>query len=125
MLKPLFGAALLCSLASSQALAQPIAPPRSTAGSTRAIDEIRQSDSLQLGPVYVEPAIRLKELGVDTNVFNQWENEKSDFTFTVTPRADVALPIARAGLVKAEVAADLVYFAQFVSERSVDPRVRV
>ena len=122
MFKRLFGAALLCSLACSQALAQPVAPPRATAGSTEAIDEVRESATLRLGPVYVEPAIRLKELGVDTNVFNQWENARSDFTFTVTPRADVAVPLARSGLLKAEVGADLVYFAQFVSERSVDPR---
>jgi hypothetical protein len=125
MLKRLFGAALFCSLATSQALAQPVSPPQSIAGSTDAIDEIRESDAFHLGPVYVEPAIRLKELGVDTNVFNQWGNEQSDFTFTVTPRADIALPVARAGLLKAAVGADLVYFAQFVGERSVDPRLLV
>ena len=123
--KPSIGAALLCCVACSHALAQPNAPPRFPAGSTQAIDEIRESDAFHLGAVYVEPAIRLKELGVDTNVFNQWENEQSDFTFTVTPRADVALPVARAGLVKAAAGADLVYFAQFTSERSVDPRFLV
>jgi hypothetical protein len=121
MWKRLFGAVMVCSIACSRAIAQPL-PPRSTAGSTGAIDDVRENSTFRLGPVYVEPAIRLKEVGVDTNVFNQWESEKSDFTFTVTPQADVAIPIARSALLKAEVGADLVYFAQFVSERSVDPR---
>jgi hypothetical protein len=92
-------------------------------GSTQSIDEIRQSDLLRFGPVYVKPAIRLKELGVDSNVFNQSVDEKSDFTFTVSPQADLALPIARLGLVRSTVGTDLVYFAQYASERSVDPRV--
>src|SRR5262245_29675580 len=107
MAKWLIAATLLFSLTASPGLAQPVSPPRSTAGSTKPIDEVRQGDSFRLGPVYLDPAIRLKELGVDSNVFNQWENEKSDFTFTVTPQADIALPVARAGLVKAAVGADL------------------
>ena len=122
MCKVLLGISVLCGVASSRVLAQTVIPPRSPAGSTEEIDEIRQSDTLHLGPVYVAPTIRLKELGIDSNVFRQWENEKSDFTFTVTPQAELAFPVARLGLLKAEAGADLVYFAQFVSERSVDPR---
>jgi len=125
MWKLLLGIIVFCSPMCSGALAQTVIPPRSPAGSTREIDEIRQSDALHVGPVYVAPAIRLKELGVDTNVFNQWVDGKADFTFTVTPQADIAVPIARVGLLKADAGADLVYFAQYVSERSVDPRFLV
>ena len=69
----------------------------------------------------MRPAIQLKELGVDTNVFNEAGEPKSDFTFTVTPRADLAVPLARRALVTALLGADLVYYATYDSERSIDP----
>jgi hypothetical protein len=70
------------------------------AGSSQTIDEIRKLYHVHAGPLYLNPGLLLKELGVDTNVFNQPGDQKSDFTFTVTPKADIALPFARRGLLR-------------------------
>ena len=100
----------------------PTAPP-STGGSTQTIDDVRKDYRIHGGPFYVNPAILLKELGVDTNVFNAAGEQKSDFTFTVAPQADIAVPIARRALLRAIVGTDVVYYAEYESERSVDPQV--
>ena len=82
-------------LAPSRVWAQLPAPSTSAAGSAQAIDDVRSTYRIHGGPFYVNPGILLKELGVDTNVFNQAGEQKSDFMFTVTPQADVAVPLAR------------------------------
>jgi hypothetical protein len=109
----------------SRAWAQVAPPPATSAGSPESIDEVRKGYRIHVGPFYVNPGILLKELGVDTNVFNQAGERKSDFMFTVTPQADVALALARRGLVKAALGTDFVYYAQYDSERSIDPQAIV
>jgi hypothetical protein len=89
------------------------------------VDEIRKNSRMHLGPLYLTPALLLKQVGVDNNVFNQAAAPKSDFTMTVTPQADIALTFARRGLISATVGSDLVYYATYASERSIDPVVRV
>ena len=74
---------------------------------------------MRLGPFYVTPTILLKDLGIDTNVFNAVENPKSDFTATVGPDVEVFVPIWRAA-VSVESVTDFVYFHTFESERSVN-----
>lgn len=101
------------------------AQPSSTAGATNAIDDIRKNYRIHAGPFYVNPAILLKELGVDSNVFNAAGEQKSDFTFTITPQAGVAVPFARRGLLTATLGTDVVYYAKYGSERSVDPQAAV
>jgi hypothetical protein len=110
-------------LSSSASFAQ--APPPASGGSTSAIDEVRTTYPLHAGPLYMRPRIALENLGVDTNVFNQAGEQRSDFTFTLTPQADIALPIARRALLQATVGSDLVYYANYETERSVNPEVRV
>lgn len=84
-------------------------------------DDPREEARLRLGPFYVTPRIQLTEFGIDTNVFNEQGETKSDFTFTLAPGADLWIPIARRGLLKAQFGSDLVWYRQFESERSVDP----
>ena len=95
------------------------------AGSQQSIDDIREDYRLHAGPFYVEPAILLKELGVDTNVFNQAGETNADFTMVVAPQAAVAVPFSNRALVKSLLGTDLVYYAQYASERSVDPQAAV
>ena len=124
---------LFPALASAQETAAPYTPttpgtPTSittTPGSSQSIDEIRRTYHLRLGPLYANPGLLLKNLGVDTNVFNQPGNQQSDFTATLTPKADVALPFARRGLLRTTAAVDVVYYANYSSERSLDPQVTV
>jgi hypothetical protein len=94
-------------------------------GSSDTVDEIRTQYHVHLGPLYMNPALLLKELGVDTNVFNAAGDQKSDFTFTITPKADVALPFGHRGLLRTTAALDVVYYAHYASERSLDPQVMV
>src|SRR3954447_23906954 len=89
------------------------------------VDDIRKNARIHAGPFYLTPTILLKEAGVDTNVFNQAGEAKSDFTMTATPQADIALTFARRGLLKTTVGTDLVYYANYASERSIDPSVKV
>ncbi len=94
-------------------------------GSAQTIDDIRHLYHVHFGPLYVNPALLLKELGVDTNVFNAAGDQRSDFTFTITPKADAALPFGHRGLIRTTAALDVVYYAHYSSERSLDPQVTV
>src|SRR5262245_57133478 len=87
-----------------------------------AIGDVRRDARIHLGPLYATPAVKLKELGVDTNVFNTAFDEKSDFTFTLAPKADLWVPFAHRALVKSTVETDLVWYAKYGSERSVNPQ---
>jgi hypothetical protein len=97
------------------ALAQPL--------SSEAISDVRSNARGHIGPFYVTPNLTLKELGVDNNVFNSAGERKSDFTFTVEPKLNVWVPMARRALLKAIVASDFVWYAEYDTERSVDPQV--
>jgi hypothetical protein len=93
------------------------------ASSSQEIDEVRRDARMHLGPLYVTPSVALKELGIDSNVFNTAGEQKSDFTITVAPTANVWVPVARRALFRATAAADLVWYAQYETERSVDPQL--
>ena len=68
-------------------LALPVMASAQTMGAER-VDEVRREASGHVGPLYFTPQVLLKELGVDTNVFNAAGEQKSDFTFTLAPKAD-------------------------------------
>lgn len=86
------------------------------------IDAVRRDSRTHVGPFYVTPTLLLKELGVDSNVFNTSGEQVSDFTFTLAPAVDVFVPVARRALLHATAGTDLVWYAKYDSERSVDPR---
>src|SRR5450830_1221205 len=111
-------AAFVCALAPVRAFAQASSPPppSSSGGSSQAIDDVRKDYRMHAGPFYVNPMLLLKELGMDTNVFNAAGEQKSDFTFTITPQADVAIPVARRALLKATLGTDVVYYATYATE---------
>ena len=88
---------------------------------TTPVDGARTDSRLHLGPLYATPRLELKQFGIDNNVFNQADDAKSDFTVDVAPGLNVALPVAHRALVQMTGTADLVYFAHYSSERSVDP----
>jgi hypothetical protein len=86
--------------------------------------DVRRDAQIRLGPVYASPRFAIEELGVDSNVFNNAE-EKRDFTFTVAPAASIWVPFGQRALFTADVGADVVYYQQYASERSIDPGVRL
>jgi hypothetical protein len=73
----------------------------------------------RFGPLALNPTIGISNLGIDTNVFNEWENPKKDFTSTVAPQADFWLRLARARVV-ARANIGYAYFAKYKNERSVN-----
>jgi hypothetical protein len=85
-------------------------------------DDPIERTRLQAGPLGLTPSIALTGFGVDSNVFNEFDEPKSDFRFTVSPQVDAWL---RAGRSRLQVAArmDLWYFHTYASERSVDGAV--
>jgi hypothetical protein len=107
-----FAAAILLTLISPLA-AQTVAPPDPA------------SVPLRLGPVLVNPRLALTNLGVDTNVFNEPDAEgpESDLTLTLTPSAEVWLPMGPTW-VFGTIREDIVWFKEFVSERSLNNLLR-
>lgn len=71
------------------------------------------------GPIAWTPTIQMKNVGIDTNVFNAVENPQQDFTFTAGPQVDWWL---RAGNIRLHGTngADAVYFSKFESERGIN-----
>ncbi|HMC77324.1 MAG TPA: outer membrane beta-barrel protein [Vicinamibacterales bacterium] len=68
-----------------------------------------------LGPVQITPSVVLTDMGVDQNVFNDPVDPKSDFTFTLTPRAEVRFRMRRLRLTYLSTT-EYVYFETFKSE---------
>jgi hypothetical protein len=84
----------------------------------------RESARTHLGPVYITPSLAIDELGLDTNVFNN-PSELSDFTFTVIPGAQLALPFGRRGVITTTTFAEFIYYNRYSSERSVNPDIKL
>jgi putative beta-barrel porin BBP2 len=90
------------------------------------IEEVRQNSRLHAGPLYAKPTLQLKELGIDNNVYNTYGDQQlSDFTATFVPKLDLSVPVAKRALLQATTAADLVWYAKYAGERSVDPQLEV
>jgi hypothetical protein len=103
-----FGIALLCLSGSSPVMAQAILEPDTS--------HVR----VELGPVGANPTIELTNLGVDTNVFNDPPGaEKRDFTFTLTPKADLWMKAGRTWIT-GSVREDLIWYQEYSSERSAN-----
>src|SRR5687767_8316148 len=76
-----------------------------SAAQPQGADDPRAQARIHVGPLYVTPGLQLREVGVDTNVFNTNADPKSDFTFTVGPNADVWLPFGRRAMLKTSAGA--------------------
>ena len=78
------------------------------------------------GPFAINPSLSVVDVGVDTNVFNEVSNPKSDFTAVFRPAADMWLQSGRVGLnARAQVSWN--YFQHYASERyaGTDDRIRL
>jgi len=73
---------------------------------------------IRFGPLGLGPRMALTNVGVDTNVFNEAENPKQDFTLTASPGIELWLRAGR-GLLTAEGRLDIAYFAKYSTETSV------
>jgi hypothetical protein len=74
---------------------------------------------VRLGPLAVTPAISLQNVGIDSNVFNEHQNPKQDFTAVLRPQMTGWLHLGRA-LLSVEGQAEAVYFKKYVGERALN-----
>jgi hypothetical protein len=82
--------------------------------------DFRSNARMHVGPLYLNPALQLRELGVDSNVFNSTEDPKSDFTTTLAPQLEMWLPLNRRILVSGMAGSDVVYYATYKNQRSLN-----
>jgi len=94
---------LLCAVGT---FAQKEADPSSTA-------------RMRVGPLALSPRVGLTNVGIDTNVFNQLDNPKRDFTATLSPQTDFWLRLGKAR-VSGNTRIDYVHFGQYASERAIN-----
>jgi hypothetical protein len=82
--------------------------------------------NIRFGPLSLKSTIALRNLGIDTNVFNEAEADQPerDFTMTFSPTTDVWLRMGRTWLT-GTVQVDWVYYNKFASERSANTNYRV
>ena len=71
-----------------------------------------------LGFIRFTPSIVLTNLGVDTNVFNELDDPKDDFTVTFGPKAEFWSRLASRGRIYGSVGVDYQYFQEYDSQRS-------
>lgn len=77
------------------------------------------TSTIRIGPFGITPALLVRDIGRDENVFNERDNPKSDFTFTLVPRADVLVK-PRGVRLHFTTATDYVYYRTYTSERSTN-----
>lgn len=82
-------------------------------------DDAARRARLHLGPLAVNPSIALTNFGVDTNVFNELENPKRDFTATLSSQGQFWLRLGK-GRLSGNTRVDYVYFGQYTAERAVN-----
>jgi len=76
---------------------------------------------VRIGPVWMNPRLELKNIGVDTNVFDEPDdqNPKRDFTTTISPNLDIWVGIGRTWL-QTTIREDIVWYQTYASERSAN-----
>ena len=77
------------------------------------------TERLHFGPLALTPTVGLTNFGIDTNVFNQVENPKRDFTAIVSPQTDLWLRLGK-GRLSGRTRLDYVYFGRYETERAVN-----
>ncbi len=87
--------------------------------SSGAAENRRNLPRHKLGPLYVKPRLRLAS-GIDTNVFQSFDDPTRDAVTIVSPRVDGMLPVGRRLWITGSGAADLFYYRRQDDERSLD-----
>jgi hypothetical protein len=74
---------------------------------------------IRFGSLAIAPAIAVQDIGIDSNVFNEPDNPKQDFTATLRPQVEAWLRLGRARL-NVNSSIEAVYFERYSSERSIN-----
>jgi hypothetical protein len=76
---------------------------------------------VRIGPLWLNPSLSLTNAGVDTNVFNDADdqNPKRDFNVTVTPQTQLWLRMGRTWL-SSVIKEDIVWYKKYANQRSAN-----
>jgi hypothetical protein len=74
---------------------------------------------VQAGPASLYPAIALRNVGADSNVYNDWTSPREDFTYTLTPRIYALIPVAGTRFVGTGTG-DFVYYRTYKDQQTVN-----
>jgi hypothetical protein len=70
-----------------------------------------------MGPLQLFPTLTLRDIGIDSNVYNESQVRREDFTYTVSPTLKTLLPIGEARLTT-RGALDFRYFQSLKDQQS-------
>ncbi len=87
-------------------------------------EDLADRARIRFGPFYLQTWMMITNAGLDTNVFNNFEEPKEDYTFTLTPGLDGGM---RAGVARlnVRVVTDYVWYRTYKSEQGVDGATRL
>lgn len=105
------------------ALALVLFPATRTAAQGPPVDADPTTFAFRLGPLLLTPGLRINELGVDTNVFQDDVNPKRDYVVAVSPDLTVFLRM-RFLRFTMFTAAEFRHYVKYESERSVGQQLR-
>jgi len=77
-----------------------------------------ETRSMRAGPVTVYPTIAIRDVGVDSNVYNDATGPKGDFTYSLTPRFYVTLPAANTRFV-GRALSTLTYYQTYKDQQAI------
>jgi hypothetical protein len=83
-----------------------------------ALPDPEQAGRFRLGFIRYTPSINIANVGVDTNVFNELEDPKDDFTASFGPKAEFWSRLGSRARVYGSTGVDYQYFHEYDSQRS-------
>jgi hypothetical protein len=110
-----------CSRLPAFALAATLcgAPPAAYAQVPQIPPDPAEVGRIQVGPLSLNPRFELLNIGVDSNVYNEAQGAREDFTATLRPSLDATLRFGR-GRLTYKSWMDAVYFQKYRDERSIN-----
>jgi len=109
----------LPSIARLSSLLLLLAPATAAAQQSQPPPDPLDAATVRVGPFGLTPTIAIRDIGRDTNVFNDATDPKSDFTATISPKLGVLVhpgPV----LFTYTTTTDYVYYQTYASERGTN-----
>lgn len=82
-------------------------------------DSVVDRALIHAGPFFLHPTLALRDIGIDSNVFNASENPQEDFTLTLVPALSGGFRIGPVRLLIVDTV-EYVWYKELSSERSVN-----
>ena len=76
---------------------------------------------MRVGPLALTPTISVSNFGIDTNVFNNFEDPRQDFTTTLSPQTQFWLRLGR-GRLSGTTELNYVHYKTYATERALNTR---